>query len=365
MAGGAEVYTHEISRRLVRMGNEVILVTSRPEGLPEEEVIDGYKVIRSGNRYTVYLNVRKVYRRLKEEGFKPDVIIDEVNTIPFMTPKFAEEPIIMLIHQLCRDCWRYAISPLIQPLGWLLERRLHRAYIREAKGKLKAIITVSNSTKLDLIELGYPEEIIQIVPNGINWELYKNCYKISDEKDETVSYLGRITPYKRLEDLIRAWNIVEKEDKEAELVIAGRPDPKYIKRLKGLSERLELKRVNFKVRISEGEKLRILAKSKALIYTSIREGWGQTVVEAAACKTPTIAYNVPGLRDSVKHMETGILVEPENIKELSEAIIRLLRDEGLRKKLSEKAFNYSKTFSWESSARMFYEVLKDMLDIET
>ena len=133
LAGGAEVYIHEIARRLARQGHEVILVTSRPKGLPENESIDGYQVLRAGGRYTVYLHARRAYEKLRKRGWRPHVVIDEVNTIPFMTPKYAEEPIAMLIHQLCKDCWRYAVNPLAQPIGWWIERRLHKTYINAAR----------------------------------------------------------------------------------------------------------------------------------------------------------------------------------------------------------------------------------------
>lgn len=134
-AGEAEVYTHEIAKRLAKQGHEVVLVTSRPRNLPREETVDGYKVIRDGNKYTVYLKARKVYRELEEANWRPDIVIDEVNTIPFLTPKYVNELIIMLIHQLCKECWTYAIHPLIQPIGWWLEKRLHKTYIESQEKK--------------------------------------------------------------------------------------------------------------------------------------------------------------------------------------------------------------------------------------
>ncbi len=359
LAGGAEVYTHEIARRLAKQGHEVILVTSRPSNLPQEEAIDGYKVIRAGGKYTVYLHARKVYHRLRSSGWRPNIVIDEVNTIPFLTPRYVEEPIAMLIHQLCKECWSYAVHPLIQPFGWWLEKKLHRIYIDAVKeGKLRTVITVSESTKQDLVELGYPEDRIYIVYNGLNWGFYSDCAEYAKKKEAVVTYVGRITPYKRLEDLIKAWKIVEQEDREAKLVIAGRPNPKYLKKLKRLTEKLELKRVEYRVDIPREKKKLLLAKAKVLAYTSTREGWGQTVLEAAACRTPTVAYNVPGLRDSVKHMETGILVEPGNIEQLAKAVSRLLSDDNLRDKLAENAYKYAQSFSWDNTAETFLKVVE-------
>ncbi len=358
LAGGAEVYTHEIARRLAAKGHEVVLVTSRPKGLPAEEMIDGYRVIRRGGRLTVYPQARRVYRELKAQGWKPDIVVDEVNTIPFLTPLYAGEPIIMLIHQLCKDCWKYAIHPLAQPIGWQLEKTLHKLYIRAARqGKLKAVVTVSESTKQDLISLGYPEHLIHIVYNGLDWNLYKDCPELAKQKQDLIVYIGRITPYKRLEDLLKAWKHVEQEHREARLIIAGRPDKKYLTKLQKLADKLNLKNAEFRTNIPHEEKKQLLAKAKTLIYTSTREGWGQTVLEAAACKTPTIAYNVPGLRDAVKHMQTGILVPPGNIEELAEKIKQVLQDEDLRSKLAESAYRYSHIFLWESSTNKFLNII--------
>lgn len=362
LAGGAEVYTHEIARRLAKMGHEIILVTSRPKHLPEEEHIDGYKVIRRGGKYTVYLQARKIYQELRSKGWKPDIVIDEVNTIPFLTPKYVKEPIAVLIHQLCKECWAYAIHPLIQPIGWWLEKKLHRIYIKAAKkGKLKAVITVSPSTKQDLISLGYPENLIHVVYNGLDWELYEDCIELCEDKQDLVIYIGRITPYKRLEDLIKAWKTVEQDHNNAKLIIAGRAEPKYLTKLKTLATRLELKRIEFRTNISQKEKKYLLAKAKILIYTSTREGWGQTILEAATCRTPAIAYNVPGLRDSVRNMKTGILVGPGNIEQLAETITSLLTNNEIRNRLAENAWKYVQKYSWDKTMQVFLEVVEKVM----
>ncbi len=358
-AGGAEAYTHEVAKRLSAIGYEVTLATSKPKGLLASEVVDGYRVIRRGSMCGVYRNAWKVYRGLCESGWRPDVVIDEVNTIPFFTPLYVREPIVMLIHQLCRDCWSYAIHSVVQPLGWFIERNIHRLYVNAAKdGRLRAIITVSNSTMQDLVDLGYPADIIHIAYNGLDLDMYNCVDLLSGERDDLVTYVGRISPYKRLEELLTAWKYVEQTHSSALLIIAGRPVFKYLRRLKELSMKLGLRRVEFKLNISHFDKKQLLARAKALVYTSIREGWGQTVLEAAACKTPAIAYNVPGLRDSVRHMETGMLVDRGNVMRLAEAMLLLLNDAELRRKLAEKAYEYARQFTWSNTVEVFVKVLE-------
>lgn len=311
---------------------------------------------------TVYLYARKIYQRLRGSGWRPDVVIDEVNTVPFFTPKYVKEPVAMLIHQLCKDCWKYAVNPLAQPLGWRLEKAFHNIYTKAAReGKLGAVITVSQSTKQDLIELGYPEELIHIVHNGLDWDFYSDCTELADGKDELVAYVGRITPYKRLEDLLKAWKVVEQGTRDAALVIAGRPEPRYLERLARLAKKLNLRRAEFRANIPQQEKKKWLARAKILVYPSTREGWGQPVLEAAVCGTPAVAYDVSGLRYAVRHMETGILVKPGDISQLAEAIGMMLRDSGLRNKLSENAYIYAQSFSWDSTAEVIAKILSDLL----
>ncbi len=361
LAGGAEVYTHEVAERLVSKGYEIVLITSRAPGLLREEVIDGYRVVRVGGRYTVYLRARDAYRELRKRGWVPDIVIDEINTIPFLTPLYVSQPIAVLIHQLCKDCWRYAVHPLAQPFGWWLEKKLHRIYVKACReGRVGAVITVSPSTKRDLVELGYPESSIHIAYNGLDWGVYGKCVEICGEKQDIVTYLGRITPYKRVEDLLRAWRFVERET-NAELVVAGRADPKYLRKLVELAKKLNLKRVSFRTNLSQREKMELLAKAKILVYTSTREGWGQTILEAAACRTPAIAYNVPGLRDAVKHMETGMLVELGDLESLAKAITTLLTDSGLREKIAENAYRYARGFSWDRTAEEFLNALRSIV----
>jgi len=358
-AGGAEVYTHEVARRLAAKGHEVILATSRPPGLPETEEIDGYTVIRRGGRLTVYPAARKTYHALKHSGWRPDVVIDEINTIPFLTPLYAKEPITVLIHQLCKDCWSHHVGPL-QPLAWLAERQLHRLYIHAArKARVKAVITVSESTRNDLTQLGYPPETIHLALNAIDWDQYRDCPALARDKNPNhVVYIGRIAPYKLLEELLQAWRIIEKENPEAKLTIAGRPDPAYLRKLKHLTRKLSLKHVDYRLNIPEQEKKHLLANAGLLVYTSKREGWGIALLEAAACKTPAIAYNVPGLRDAAKYLQGVILVPPHRPEHLAREALALMHNPEQARNLAEKSNINARKLTWNKTAETIEALLR-------
>ena len=102
-AGGAEVYTHEISKRLVKNDHEITLVTLRFPNCSNSEIIDGIKILRYGGKYSFYLKAKSYYRKyLEKENF--DIIIDQINTVPFFTPFYVDnKKIITLIHQLARE----------------------------------------------------------------------------------------------------------------------------------------------------------------------------------------------------------------------------------------------------------------------
>jgi len=348
-AGGAERFTHEVARRLAGKGYEVTLVTSRPEGLPVEEEIEGYRVLRAGGKYTVYMKARKTY--LERLRGKVDLVIDEINTLPFFTVKYAREPVVAFIHQLAREYWLLEVKPPLSWIGYLLEPRYLSPY------KDISTITVSESTKKDLEELGFKR--IHIVPEGVNVKPLEELPE--KDRDPALIFLGRLKKSKRPDHAIKAFGLISEEVPDARLWVVG--DGPLKPKLEKLVKRLGLgERVTLYGRVGEEEKIELLTRAQALVFPAVREGWGLVVTEANACGTPAVGYDVPGLRDSIRHGETGILVPPGDVEALAEAITTLLVDDGLREKLSRNALEWSRRFSWDKSAEEFKELLKGVID---
>jgi hypothetical protein len=147
LAGGAEKVTHNLLLRLARDGHEVTLLTARPAGSKAEEIIDGYKVIRLGNRYSVYWKAARYYK--KHLRGHTDLVIEEINTIPFFSRFYTRTKTILFFHQLARVVWFYQ---MIWPLNWV-GYILEPLYLR-LLGK-QPVITVSDSTKKDLCRYGF------------------------------------------------------------------------------------------------------------------------------------------------------------------------------------------------------------------
>ena len=119
LAGGAELVNEELAKRLAKDGHGIIFLVAGFKGCKKEEIINGYKVMRLGNRWTVYWQAFWYYQKnLKNWA---DLVIDEVNTIPFFAKFYVKEKNILFIHQLCRQIWFYEMFFPLNLIGYLLE----------------------------------------------------------------------------------------------------------------------------------------------------------------------------------------------------------------------------------------------------
>lgn len=341
--GGAEVFTYENAKRWVKAGHAVTLWASEFQNCKREEVVDGVRIVRAGGKYSVYWKAKKYYRKyFSKEGY--DVVVDEINTRPFLTPKFVNngEKIVALIHQLAREYWFYETPFPISYIGYhFLEKRWLRNYVDVPT------VTVSESTRQDLKDLGFKE--VFVVPEGLNFTPLDEVAE--KESYPVVTYVGRLKRAKRPDHAIKAFTIVKEKIPEAELWIIG--DGNFRKDL----EKIATYGVKFFGGLSDGERRELVKSAWVLVNPSVREGFGLNVVEANALGTPCIAYDVSGLRDSVKNDETGLLAEAGSVEDLATKIIMVLKDDVLRERLSRNALDYSSRFSWDRCAKQFLIIL--------
>ena len=144
---------------------------------------------------------------------------------------------------------------------------------------------------------------------------------------------------------------MKKKVPDAELWVFGDgPLRKTLERLSGSG-------IRFFGNLSSFERRELLKKCWVLIVPGLREGWGLNIIEANALGLPAVAYDVPGLRDSVKDNETGMLAEGGNIRDLAEKTIDLLTNSPFREKLRVNSLNYSKQFSWEKTANELMKLI--------
>jgi glycosyltransferase involved in cell wall biosynthesis len=256
--------------------------------------VQGVDIIRRGSRLGVYRAARRFWSEQPQDSF--DVVVDEINTRPFMTPRWLRgAPIVALIHQLAREIWFYEMPLPIAVLGrYVLEPWWLRAY------RAVPALTVSESSA-DSLRRYHGWRDVAVVPEGSTPHPVPTVTK---ESEPTIVFLGRLVAMKRPQHAIAAFRAVAQRVGAARLWVIG--DGPLLTKLHTEAPA----GVEFLGRLDREALDERLARAHVLIATSIREGWGLNVSEAAACGTPAIAYAVAGLSDSVR-ASGGLLVEPK------------------------------------------------------
>jgi glycosyltransferase involved in cell wall biosynthesis len=340
------VFTHEVMRRLVKKRYDMTLFSAQFSNTLRNEEIDGVKIIRDGGKYTVYDKARIHYNNYKDNY---DFVIDENNTKPFLTPKYVKEkPILALVHSLAREGWFYETYFPLNYIGYYFLESKWLSYYKDIP-----TATVSNSTKEDLEALGFKK--IFLVPEGLS---VTPLPKVPDKASvPTIVFVGRLKRNKLPHHAIQAFSIIKKAIPDAKMWVIG--DGYMRKEL----EKFNINDIIFYGRVKDELKHELLSKSHLVLVTGVREGWGLVVVESNAMGTPAIAYNVPGLRDSVRDGETGLLVKENTPSCLAHTAISLLKDQQLLSKFSSNALAFSKQFSWDNTASAFDNIIKNIAQV--
>jgi glycosyltransferase involved in cell wall biosynthesis len=348
-AGGAETHLHEVFGRLAARGHDVTLLCGGWPGAPATAVLDGMRVFRVGTRYTFPLEVYGAFTR-GVAGKGHDVLIEDLNKLPLLTPwwvKSGEGPgrsgtsVVGLVHHLFGATAFKALSAPLAMGVWLGERPLGRVYDRVP------FQAVSRSTAADLVSRGIPSEQVQVIYQGVDTEAFTPDSAMRSPTP-LFAYLGRLKRYKGVQLLIKAFSRVRAP--EARLAIAGAGD--YRGALERLVRSLDLEgRVQFLGRVSEPDKLLLLRRAWALAIASPKEGWGITNMEAAACGTPVVASNSPGICESVLDGRTGFLVPHGDLAALTGAFERFAADPALVATMGAAGRRFAESLTWDRTAR--------------
>ena len=338
-AGGAEIHLHEIFGRLAQRGHEITLLCGGWRGAGLRAHIDGMDVHRVGIRQTFGALAYPYYRRTFARGGW-DLLLEDINKMPLYTPLWRARRSAALVPHLFGGTAFLELSAPLAAAVWISERPLGRVY------RHVPFEAISESTRDDLVERGIPRENVAVIYPGVDTESYTpNTNHRSPTP--TFAYLGRLKKYKGVHHVIDAFARLAHRD--ATLEIAGAGD--YRSALEQLAHSLDLgERVRFLGRISEPEKLALLRRAWGLVFASPKEGWGITNLEAAACATPVVASNSPGIRESVRHGETGFLVPHGDAAAMAAAIDRLAASRALVEQLGQNARRFAESFTWERAA---------------
>ena len=322
------------SSRWLAWGNRVsVIACAYPGCAPYERPHERLEMYRFGTRSTVF--PRAIWRQWRKLVPDADVVLEVINGITFLTPLWLRTPHIALMNHC--HCLHYVEEMGLE--GQIAAFALERAPLRLLYRKTP-FVAVSHSTARELVEHGIPRDHITVNYTGLDAGRYGPGARA---KEPTLLYLGRLKRYKHVEELLDVLAGVP----GAVLDIAGDGDQRVV--IEGEIERRGLAgRVRLHGGVDERTKLELMRRAWVNLSASRCEGWGLSVVEAAACGTPTVAIGVGGLRESIEDGRTGVLVR--DVHGLTRWTRRLVLDDHLRDQLGRAALARAETYSWEQMA---------------
>ncbi|WP_378026588.1 glycosyltransferase family 4 protein [Actinoplanes sp. GCM10030250] len=344
--GGSEIYTERVAAELIRRGHRVTLFCAAHDDAPADETLpSGVRVMRRGNRHTVYLRAALAY--LTGRLGRTDVLVDVCNGVPFLSPLYARCPTVVVVHHVHREQWRVVLGPVCGRIGWWLESVAGPRVYRRSR-----YVTVSSATRDELAGLGVEPERVTIIHNGLT---RAGGEPVARTPYPCLVVLGRLVPHKRVELALRALVALP----EARLIVAGRGW--WEARLRQLASELGVsERTVFTGFVTEREKYRLLASCWVVLVPSLKEGWGLTIMEAGACGTPAVAFReAGGVRDAILDGHTGLLAD--DFDDLVAHTGRLLADHGLRRRMGAEARAYASGFTWPGAGRRMAHVIREVL----
>ncbi|MBD3421771.1 MAG: glycosyltransferase [Chitinivibrionales bacterium] len=345
-AGGAEVYYHEIFRRIAAAGKyEVDVLAHGFADASPEEVVDGTRIVRKGGK--LLFNFETVFWVMRHQH-RYDLIIEDINKVPFFTPLLVKKPRLHMIMHFFGSAIFNEIHPVMASYIFAMESLVNIVYAKER------FLAISESTRKDIQDKCPHNSAVHVVEPGIDVDFFRPT--MQKDINPLLVYFGRLKKYKNVQFIIKCLKRLQEEFPAVKLVVAGTGD--YAGKLQTLTTTLQLQDVvSFPGFVSEEEKRNLLSRAWLMVNPSVKEGWGITNIEANLCGTLSVSSNVHGLRDSVRDGETGVLFKLNNESDYVNRVARLLRDAVLRRKMEAKAMAFGKQFAWDGIAHRMEMIL--------
>ena len=346
-AGGSELHAHRIASRWAEAGLQVTLCASAAAGRPGNAWRDGYRVVRKAGRYGVFPRTA-VDEFLGRQG-RRDGLVEIWNGMPFFSPIWTSAPLVVFLHHVHAEMWKMALPNHLAALGELLEQRVAPRIYRR-----RQVVTLSPSSRAEIISLlGLEPERVSVVPPGVD-QRFSPAGQRSVEP--LVVAVGRLVPVKRFDLLIDQLVKVHSEMPNLKAVIVGegyeRPRLEALIRSANAGSWLTLPG-----HLEDAELVQLYRRAWVLASSSLREGWGMTITEAAACGTPAVVTRIAGHVDAIDSGKSGILVDGP--RDLGGALLGVLRDDLLRARLREGGIEHVRALTWDATASGTLQALLD------
>lgn len=337
-SGGAELVTMEHAKSWVRVGHRVTWLTASYPGAAKENTVDGVHFVRRWGSLSIYLYA-PIYLLLNARLV--DVIVDEVHGFPFFSPLFTRKPVVVFIHEIAGEIWDFMFPFPKNILGKLLERWYFWLY------RNNFFWTDASSTVEELVARGIPRAHCIAIPCPIIQNSKFRTQNIKKEKNPTFLFVSRVVRMKGVEEIIKAFSFITRTQPNAKLWIVGMGEQSYIDELTMMIQEYGIyDHVTFFGNVSEEKKLQLMARAHILFHASVKEGWGLVVLEAASVGTPSVVYNVAGLRDVVKNGETGIVVDSNSPLDLAREGLMLINDTKRYHKYKKNGIEWVSSLRW-------------------
>ena len=343
-AGGAEYHLYEYFRRLLDIF-EVYWFGCRGPEQTHYEQINGIHYYRNGKWQFANLSVGDLYRKMRAK-IKPDIVFESITKVPFYSPLYEKKiPITVFIPHLFGRIAFQETNPILATYVWSAEKLIPMVY------RNRFFFVDSDSTRDDIIDRGIKTIDTFISSPGIDPDEYN--VHAEKEKDPLILSLGRVKKYKRIDLSIRAFAKLKERIPTAQMAIVGGGD--YIEPLKKFAHEIGLLNngIQFTEQVSLEEKVRWFKRAWVLVNTSPKEGWGMVNTEAQYCGTPVVAFNSPGIRDSVCDGETGFLLPFSDIDGLADKMYDIITNEYLRVDMGKSSVKLAENFFWNKLAQKF------------
>jgi glycosyltransferase involved in cell wall biosynthesis len=331
-AGGSELLVDRLADGLTGLGHQVTLLCGGPAAFRD------YRVVSAGGEYAHYLRARSAFNRQVGET---DLLVEVCNGMPYLAPLWHRGPTLCLVNHVHSDQWKMRFGGPWTPAA-RLGRRLEQWALTGAQHR-SLLVAVSPSTAHDLRGIGVARDRIRVVHNGVE----EPGPRADRSPDPLFVAVGRLVEYKRIDLLLRLWERVRPVTGGRLVIVGDGPERERLERLAGPG-------VEFAGHVCEAEKHRLLCAAWLLLHPSAVEGWGLVVTEAATRETPAIAFDVPGLRDSVVDGETGVLAHGES--SFAAAWCTLALSGRRREAMGKAARDRAARYRWHRTVRQFRAV---------
>lgn len=346
-AGGSELHAHRIATCWAESGLDVTVRSSAVSGGAPVIGRSGYRAIRKSGRYMVF--PRSAASGLVARRGRPDGLVEVWNGMPFLSPVWARCARMVFLHHVHAEMWGMTLPPLLARAGELVERRLAPPLYRRTP-----VVTLSESSRREIVSmLGLPAELVSVVPPGVDARFTPGPGR---SPTPLVLAVGRLVPVKRFPLLVEALVAARQRVPDLSAVIVGegyaRPDVEAVIRRAGAGEWIGLAGA-----CGDDELLGLYRRAWVLASASLREGWGMTVTEAAACGTPAVVSRIAGHVDAVTDGVSGLVVD--GVPDMAAALAAVLTDRVLRERLRRGAEERAAALRWDTTASSTLRVLLD------